>query len=214
MTSLSPARAPPRQATSAIPIVFSVGGDPVEFGLVPALNQPGGNVTGVYQFTTGLEAKRLGLLHDMAPAATTIAALVDANYSSAEWISRTRRLASWNTALPGKTSSIATSTSEAASPISKSPIVFGRPSRTWLTQANEAVNASRMAIMSKSENIPDHSPVRVVTARMQFPARLGCTRCPQASRSSSRAALAAARPVCGGASNDAAKDRMQPSRRS
>jgi hypothetical protein len=99
-------------------------------------------------------------------------------------------------------------------PDRKSPIVFGRPSRTWLTQANEAVSASRMAIMSKSENIPDHSPVRVVTTRMQFPARLGCTRCPPASRSSSRAALARHGLYAVALRNDAAKDRMQPSRRS
>jgi putative ABC transport system substrate-binding protein len=73
-----------KRATSTIPIVFSVGGDPVDFALVPSFNQPGANLTGVYQLATGLEAKRLGLLHEMTPAARTIAALVDANYASAD----------------------------------------------------------------------------------------------------------------------------------
>jgi putative ABC transport system substrate-binding protein len=73
-----------KQASTTIPIVFSVGSDPVEIGLVARLNRPGGNITGVYQFTAGLEAKRLGLLHEMVPKATTIAALVNPNYGGAE----------------------------------------------------------------------------------------------------------------------------------
>jgi putative ABC transport system substrate-binding protein len=73
-----------RQATRTIPIVFIVGDDPATSGLVPSLNRPGGNLTGVYQFAAGLEAKRLGLLHEMVPRATIIAVLVNPNYSGAE----------------------------------------------------------------------------------------------------------------------------------
>ena len=53
-------------------------------GIVDSLNRPGGNISGVYQFTTGLEAKRLGLLHEMVPRATVIAVLINTNFSAAE----------------------------------------------------------------------------------------------------------------------------------
>lgn len=61
--------------TSRIPIVMVAGGDPVQEGLVPNLNQPGGNVTGVTLFAQQMESKRLSLLHEAVPAAKTFAAL-------------------------------------------------------------------------------------------------------------------------------------------
>ena len=73
-----------KHATTTVPIVFNIGADPVEVGLVASLNRPGGNITGVYQFTTGLEAKRLGLLRELVSTATTMAALINPNFSAAE----------------------------------------------------------------------------------------------------------------------------------
>jgi putative ABC transport system substrate-binding protein len=73
-----------KSAGVTIPVVFAAGDDPVKQGFVETLNRPGGNMTGAYLFTTELEGKRLGLLHDLLPKATIMAALIDARYPTAD----------------------------------------------------------------------------------------------------------------------------------
>ena len=66
-----------KAATNTIPIVFSIGADPVQLGLVTSLNRPGGNITGVYVLNTAVMGKRLELLHESVPTARVIGYLAN-----------------------------------------------------------------------------------------------------------------------------------------
>jgi putative ABC transport system substrate-binding protein len=70
-----------KRATSTIPIVFGMGGDPVRDGLVESFNRPGGNVTGVTLMTNLMESKRFGLLRDLVPDTKLVGVLLNPSFA-------------------------------------------------------------------------------------------------------------------------------------
>ena len=84
----TPAALVAKAATTSIPIVFVVVDDPAKLGLVASLSRPGGNATGMNFVMAELESKQLGLLHELAPAATRVGLLVNPNYPLTEPVTR------------------------------------------------------------------------------------------------------------------------------
>ena len=79
-----PAAVAAKSATTTIPIVFYVGGDPVQLGLVASLNRPGGNATGVNYFVAELGSKQLELLHELLPTAVRVGLMVNPTNENVE----------------------------------------------------------------------------------------------------------------------------------
>jgi putative ABC transport system substrate-binding protein len=86
-----------KAATSTIPVVFNMGGDPVRLGFVASLNRPGGNLTGVSMLVVETEAKRLALLSELAPSAKLIAVIVNPDNAQAEMQVRSVQVAAAGT---------------------------------------------------------------------------------------------------------------------
>jgi putative ABC transport system substrate-binding protein len=72
-----------KKASATIPIIFNFGSDPVRAGLIASFNRPGGNATGISTAVNTMEPKRLALLHELAPGATLVGALVNPNFAPA-----------------------------------------------------------------------------------------------------------------------------------
>src|SRR5215467_4429076 len=79
-TGGEPAAMAAKSATSTIPIVFAIGGDPIKLGLVASYNRPGGNATGANILAAEMDGKRLGLLHEMIPNASRVGVLLNPNF--------------------------------------------------------------------------------------------------------------------------------------
>jgi putative tryptophan/tyrosine transport system substrate-binding protein len=82
-----------KAATSTIPIVFNVGADPVQAGLVAALNRPGGNLTGIARLIGQVGSKQMGLLHEATPKVDTMGYLANPNNPNAEFETRRMQMA-------------------------------------------------------------------------------------------------------------------------
>jgi putative ABC transport system substrate-binding protein len=80
----TPAALAAKAATASIPVIFSIGTDPVEIGLVASLSHPGGNVTGITSLNSELAAKRIGLMLELLPNAVRFAVLVNPSNRNAE----------------------------------------------------------------------------------------------------------------------------------
>jgi len=80
----TPAALAAKRTTSTIPIVFTIGADPIAIGLVDSLSRPSGNVTGVNNYLSDLGSKRLELLRELVPNAAVIGVLVNPNFPDAE----------------------------------------------------------------------------------------------------------------------------------
>ena len=132
-----------KAATSTIPIIFVIGGDPVAAGLVASLNRPGGNVTGVSWIATALTAKRLDLLHQLVPKAVLIGVLI--NPKGYDEDLQRRELQDAAESIRQQTLVVGTST-EADLKLPSRPLSNGGPTRSW----SQSIHTSQAAAIKSS----------------------------------------------------------------
>jgi putative tryptophan/tyrosine transport system substrate-binding protein len=131
-----------KATTKTVPIVFSIGGDPVQFGIVTSLNRPNGNITGVYNLNTAVVGKRLELLREMLPATRVIAMVV--NPSSAVGDVETKEL------------------SEAARALGVEIRILNAANENEIDTAFAALAKERIPLVVSSDNLFTDRPVRLV----------------------------------------------------
>jgi putative tryptophan/tyrosine transport system substrate-binding protein len=154
----TPAVRAAQAATKTIPIVFITGVDPVAFGLVASLNRPGGNLTGVASLVDEVGPKRLELLHDLLPNASTVALLINPRNPSAAVQIRDAQAAA---SAFGQEIHILNASTE--SEIDTALATFGQMRAAALIFVNDALFNSRLdqlAVTTARRAIPAISPWR------------------------------------------------------
>jgi putative tryptophan/tyrosine transport system substrate-binding protein len=151
-----------KAATTSIPIVFNIGGDPLKNGLVASFNHPGGNVTGVSSMINELGPKRLGLLRDLLPNASVIAALVNPTNPNAQSDAQGLQDAARSMGLSVK---VLLASNEREIDAAFAALVQQRPA-AFLTTADPLFNAARLqqiVVLAAYHRIPAIYDVRGYT---------------------------------------------------
>lgn len=171
-----------KAATDTIPIV-SIGGNPIELGLVASLNHPGGNVTGVNILSSELDDKRLGLLHEMIPGAERIAVLLNPNNPNASLQLHEIKVAAGTL---GQQITILNATNDKGldAALGKAPEGAG----AWLIGADPFFNSRRDRIVEAIRAAPSPGDLRT--------ARVSCRRWADQLRHQPRRGLSASRRLC------------------
>ena len=147
-----------KAATTTIPIVFSLGLDPVQLGLVASLNRPGGNITGVNSMSNELLPKRLGLLHELLPAAARFAVLVNPKNPTTESLEKDVQAA---TAVMGRQIEILTATTHTDIDAAFVSLVQRRADALVVHPDNLFINRRvQLAILAARHAVPTIYPFR------------------------------------------------------
>jgi putative ABC transport system substrate-binding protein len=150
-------------ATASIPIVFSMGGDPVRFGLVASLNRPGGNLTGVTSLNVEVGPKQFELLHELAPTATSIALLANpANAAQTESATRAAEAAARRLGL--KLHVLQASTERDLDAVFATMLQLGAGALVISPESLFALQSERLGLLALRHAVPAIAPYREFAA--------------------------------------------------